>query len=61
VTADDHRAAAQPGIVALLDGRVERVHVEVDDRGAYSASSILGRFDFDFFGGGDASSEDEDG
>jgi hypothetical protein len=33
----------------------------VDDRGAYSASSILGRFDFDFFGGGDASSEDEDG
>jgi hypothetical protein len=30
----------------------------VDDRGAYSAFSILGRFDF--FGGGGASSEDED-
>ena len=31
--ADDHRAAAEPGIVALLDRRVERVEVRVQDRG----------------------------
>ena len=30
--ADDDRAAAQGGVVALLDGRVERVHVQVEDR-----------------------------
>ena len=30
--ADDHRPAAQPGIVALLDGRVEGVEVGVEDR-----------------------------
>ena len=32
VAADDDRLAAQLGLVALLDRRVERVHVEVDDR-----------------------------
>ena len=32
VAADDHRPAAQGRVVALLDGRVERVHVHVDDR-----------------------------
>ena len=30
--ADDHRPAAQPRIVALLDRRVERVEVGVQDR-----------------------------
>jgi hypothetical protein len=32
VAADDHRPAAQLRPVALLDGRVERVHVGVQDR-----------------------------
>ncbi len=31
--ADDHRAVAQARIVSLLDGRVERVEVGVEDRG----------------------------
>ena len=30
--ADDHRPAAQPRVVALLDGGVERVEVGVQDR-----------------------------
>jgi hypothetical protein len=28
---DEHRFAAQLGVIALLDGRVERVHVDVQD------------------------------
>ncbi len=63
MAAHDHRAAAQRGVVALLDGRVERVHVEVDDRGGYSpASSIFGRFDFLGLGASSlaGASEDED-
>ena len=32
VAAHDHRPAAQGRVVALLDGRVERVHVHVQDR-----------------------------
>ncbi len=31
-SADDHRPAAQPRIVPLLDGREERVEVNVKDR-----------------------------
>src|SRR5207237_782342 len=31
IPADEHGAAAELGVVALLDGRVERVHVDVDD------------------------------
>ena len=31
VAADDHRPAAEVGVVALFDGRVERVHVHVKD------------------------------
>src|SRR6185436_8567173 len=29
--ADRHRQVAQARVVALLDGRIERVHVDVDD------------------------------
>ena len=32
-TADEHRPAAEPGVIALLDRRVERIKVGVDDRG----------------------------
>src|SRR5206468_1024352 len=32
IAADDHRLAAELGMVALLDGRIERVQVAVEDR-----------------------------
>src|SRR5207247_3992080 len=37
IGADDDRAAPQLGVVALLDGCVERIHVDVEDRGERGA------------------------
>jgi hypothetical protein len=38
--ADDHRLASQFGIVELLDRRIERIHVGVDDRARHRRKRI---------------------
>src|SRR5438477_342195 len=41
VPADDERLAGQPRVVVLLDGRVERIHVDVQDRARHGVSPLF--------------------
>ena len=40
---DDHGLAAELRIVALLYGRIERVHIDVDDLASFHLATILRR------------------
>ena len=59
VAADDDGAPAQLGVVALLDGRVERVHVEVN-KGAATPYSAEGAASSELLSPVDSSSDDFD-